>query len=138
MADSLLGPAPVLTEDNHEFWEAANEGRLVTQRCRNCGRLNHPPRPMCPRCHSLDHEAIDLAGQGTVYSFSILHYPQFPMFTYPVIAVLVDLDEGVRILSRLIDIEPAEVRIDMPVQVQFIPTQDDMMIPVFVRRDGAA
>jgi uncharacterized OB-fold protein len=135
IADSVLGPAPVLTEDNHEFWEAASEGRLVAQRCKGCGVLRHPPRPMCPECHSLDHEVIDLSGYGTVYSYSILHYPQFPMFTYPVVAVLVDLEEGVRILSSMVDTEPTDVSIGLPVQVRFVPTKDDMMIPVFVAQD---
>lgn len=124
-------PAPILTEDNHAYWEAAREGRLVTQRCGRCGRLRHPPRPMCPTCHAVEHEIVDLAGTGVVYSYSILHHPQNPAFTYPVIAVLVDLDEGIRIVSNLIDIEPSQVRIGLPVQVRFEPTRDDMAVPVF-------
>jgi uncharacterized OB-fold protein len=124
-------PAPILTEDNQAFWDAAREGRLVTQRCARCGRLQHPPRPMCPSCHGLEQEVLDLAGTGVVYSYSILHHPQHPSFDYPVIAALVDLDEGVRILSNLVDIPPEDVRIGLPVQVRFEPTGDDMAVPVF-------
>jgi uncharacterized protein len=131
-------PGPVLTEDNHEFWDAAREHRLVVQRCVGCGRLRHPPRPMCPICHSLDHEWTGLAGTGSVYSYSILHYPQLPVFTYPLIAALVTLDEGVRILSNLVDIEPEEVRIGMQVSVRFEPTRDGMAVPVFARTDTAS
>jgi hypothetical protein len=89
---------------------------------------------MCPSCHSLEQDVIDLAGTGVVYSYSILHHPQHPSFEYPVIAVLVELDEGVRILSNLVDILPDDVRIGMPVQVRFEPTRDDMAVPVFAPR----
>src|SRR5258707_3306634 len=112
-------PAPVLTEDNHFFWEAAREGRLVAQKCGGCGRLRHPPRPMCPQCHSLAVEIVDLAGTGAVYSYSLLHHPRHPDFDYPVVAVLVDLDEGVRMVSNLVDVEPHEVRTGMRVRVAF-------------------
>jgi hypothetical protein len=124
-------PAPILTEDNHTFWEAAREARLVGQRCGDCGRLRHPPRPMCPACHSLQRQVVDLAGTGVVYSYSILHHPQHPSFSYPIIAVLVDLDEGVRVLSNLVDAHASEVHIGMAVQVGFESTADDMAVPVF-------
>jgi uncharacterized OB-fold protein len=130
-ADPPGRPAPILTEDNHEFWDAAREGRLVAQQCRRCGRLRHPPRPMCPNCQALDHDIVDLAGTGVVYSYSLLHYPQHPAFTYPVVAVLVDLDEGIRIVSNLVGVEPHDVQIGMPVRARFAPTQGDMAVPVF-------
>jgi uncharacterized OB-fold protein len=124
-------PSPILTEDNHEFWDAADAGRLVAQRCAGCGRLRHPPRPMCPHCHSLDYEVIDLAGTGTVYSYSILHYPQVPVFDYPVVAVIIELDEGVRMVSNLEGVSPEDVRIDMRVAVRYVPTRDGVAVPVF-------
>jgi uncharacterized OB-fold protein len=130
-------PAPILTEDNHSFWEAAREARLVAQRCQDCGQLRHPPRPMCPACHSLQSQVVDLAGTGVVYSYSILHHPQHPSFSYPVTAVLVDLDEGVRILSNLVGAEPGGPHIGMAVEVTYEQTADDMAVPVFRPRDGA-
>ena len=102
-------PAPILTDDNAAFWDAARDHRLVAQRCASCGRLRHPPRPMCPHCRSLDVEVVELGGRGTVYSFSIIHYPPTPFFDYPVLAVLVDLDEGIRLVSNLVDVDPATV-----------------------------
>jgi hypothetical protein len=86
---------------------------------------------MCPTCHAVEYDIVDLAGTGVVYSYSILHHPQNPAFDYPVVAVLVDLDEGVRIVSNLIGIEPAEVSIGLPVRVRFVPTRDEMAVPVF-------
>jgi uncharacterized protein len=124
-------PAPLLNDDNHVYWEAARNGRLVTQKCQRCDRLRHPPRPMCPVCHSLDFEYIDLSGDGAVYSFAILHHPQNPAFEYPVLAALIDLDEGVRILSNLVDIDPRDISIGMPVTVEFRPTRHDGAVPVF-------
>jgi uncharacterized protein len=127
-------PAPILTDDNHFFWDAARDGRLVGQQCHGCGRLRHPPRPMCPHCQSLDFEIVDLSGAGEVYSYTILHHPQNPAFEYPVIAALIDLDEGVRVLSNLIDIDPADIFIGMPVTVDFRPTRHDGAVPVFKPR----
>jgi uncharacterized OB-fold protein len=124
-------PAPIVTDDNAIFWEAARERRLVAQRCRDCGRLRHPPRPMCPECHSIQTESVELAGTGTVYSYTILHHPRHPAFSYPVIAALVDLDEGIRVVSNLVGVEPADVRIGAPVRVTFEATADDMAVPVF-------
>ncbi|MCU1452275.1 MAG: hypothetical protein JWN46_421 [Acidimicrobiales bacterium] len=124
-------PAPVVTEDSAVFWDAARAGRLVAQRCRSCGRLHHPPRPMCPACHSIELEAHELSGNGTVYSYALLHYPQNPAFTYPVVAALVDLDEGVRMLSNLVGVEPERVAIGMEVEVTFEPTKDDGVVPLF-------
>jgi uncharacterized OB-fold protein len=86
---------------------------------------------MCPNCHAVEYDIVDLAGTGVVYSYSILHHPQNPAFDYPVVAVLVDLDEGVRVVSNLVDIEPSEVSIGLPVRVRFEPTRADMAVPVF-------
>jgi uncharacterized protein len=127
----MTRPSPVITDDNRGFWEAAGAHRLVAQRCRRCERFRHPPRPMCPFCHSLELDWVDLAGTGVVYSYALIHYPRHPAFTYPVIAVLVDLDEGTRLVSNLVGIEPADVRIGMRVRVTFEATADDLAVPVF-------
>ena len=134
-AGEVSRPAPLLNDDNHAFWGAARQGRLVTQKCQRCGQLRHPPRPMCPVCHSLDFEFIDLSGQGVVYSYAILHHPQNPAFEYPVLAALVDLDEGVRVLSNLVDVDPRDISIGMSVTVDFRPTRHDGAVPVFKPRE---
>jgi uncharacterized OB-fold protein len=121
----------VLTEDNQTFWEAAARHRLVVQRCTGCGRLLHPPRPMCPHCHSTELEVVDVEGTGTLYSYALLHHPQHPAFDYPVVAALVELTEGPRLLSNLVNCEPDDIKIGMPVQVTFVPTADEMAVPVF-------
>ena len=130
-ADARTRPSPTVTDDSAVFWDAAAEGRLVAQRCAECGELRHPPRPMCPACSSLEVEVAELSGQGTLYSYAILHHPQHPAFDYPVIGVLVDLDEGVRLLSNLAGVSKDDVHIGMRVEVEFTPTEDGPLIPVF-------
>ena len=86
---------------------------------------------MCPHCRSLQIEVVELSGRGTVYSYAILHHPQNPAFDYPVLAVLVDLEEGIRVLSNITDVEPREIAIGMPVEAFFAPTAHDMAVPQF-------
>jgi uncharacterized OB-fold protein len=124
-------PPPIVTDDSAVFWDGAADGRLVAQRCGECGRLRHPPRPMCPYCNSLNVDVETLSGRGRVYSYAVLHHPQHPAFDYPVLAVLVDLDEGVRIVSNLTDTAPGDVRIGMPVEAHFVPTAEGAAVPVF-------
>ncbi len=66
-----------------------------------------------------------------VYSYSILHHPQNPAFEYPVLAALIDLDEGVRVLSNLVEVDPCDIAIGMAVTVEFRPTRHDGAVPVF-------
>jgi uncharacterized protein len=128
---SVTRPDPLVTEDSEVFWAAADDCRLVAQRCSACGALRHPPRPMCPHCHSLDFEPQALSGRGTVYSFAVLHHPQNPDFEYPVLAALIDLEEGVRLMSNLRGLDPSEIRIGMPVLVGYVPTVGGHQVPVF-------
>lgn len=139
-APSSARPAPIVTDDSAVFWDAATDGRLVSQRCASCHALRHPPRPMCPHCRSLEIEVVDLAGTGTVYSNAILHHPQNPAFAYPVLAALVDLDEGVRIVTNLTDVAKDDIRVGMRVVVHFVEVAGGARIPVFRPADptGAA
>ena len=86
---------------------------------------------MCGHCQSLEIEVVPLSGSGTLYSYAVLHHPQHPAFDYPVLAALVDLDEGIRLLSELADVEPSDIAIGMPLTAGFAPTVDGMAVPVF-------
>lgn len=136
-AQNARRPQPIVTDDSAVFWEAVAEQRLVAQRCAECGRLRHPPRPMCPHCHSLSIEVVELSGLGTLYSYSVLHHPQHPAFDYPVLAALVDLDEGVRLVSNLAGLEPDAIRIGMPLEVDFEAQDGGTYLPVFRPRADA-
>lgn len=127
----------MVTDDSAVFWDAAAEQRLVAQQCAGCGTLHHPPRPMCPHCRSLEFQAAPLSGRGTLYSYAVLHHPRNPAFDYPVLAALVDLDEGIRVVSNLVDVEPADVEIGMRLEATFAPAADDRWVPVFRPAGGA-
>jgi uncharacterized protein len=86
---------------------------------------------MCPHCHSLDFAAQELSGRGTLYSYAVLHHPQNPLFEYPVLAALIDLDEGVRLMSNLRGVGPADIHIGMQVQVGYAATSGGHRVPVF-------
>jgi hypothetical protein len=124
-------PAPRPTIDSAVYWEAVARHELVAQRCDGCNRLRHPPRPMCPHCHGVTWHAQQLAGTGTLYSYAVLHHPRSPQFEHPILAALVDLDEGVRVVSELVDVAPSDIRIGMRVTVDFEPTAGDAAVPVF-------
>ena len=124
--------APSMTADTQFFWDGAKHGRLLIQRCAACATLRHPPRPMCPRCHSLEWEVIDASGRGTVYSFVMPHHPPLPFFDDRYIVALVELEEGVRLVSNLMDVTPDDASIGMPVQVRFDAFDGDVVLPVFV------
>jgi hypothetical protein len=86
---------------------------------------------MCPYCRSLEWSEQRLVGAGSLYSHAVLHHPRSPLFAYPVLAALVDLDEGVRIVTNLVDIEPNDIRIGMRLVVAFERTSDGGTVPVF-------
>ena len=131
-------PRPAIIRDNAFFWEGVDRGELLIQKCSSCGRLRHPPGPMCPACRSLEWDTVVASGRGTVYSHVQPHYPQVPSFEYPYTVALVELEEGTRLISNLIGIEPADVQVGMPVQVEFVPVDDELTLPLFKPTNGAA
>lgn len=130
--DTEVGrPAPVVSADNQFFWEGVSRGELRIQRCAGCGRLRHPPRPMCPRCQSLDWSYVVSAGRGRVYSFVTHYRPTIPGFESPFVVALVQLDEGTRLITNLLDCEPGDVRIGTAVEVTFVSYADGVQLPQF-------
>ena len=115
-------PRPALNRDNAFWFEAAREHRLVIQRCSACGVLRHPPGPMCPRCNALDPTHVVASGLGEVYSYVVHHHPQVPGKRTPFVIALVELEEGVRMLGELHDVDPEQVKIGLPVRVRFVPS----------------
>ncbi|MBP6104895.1 MAG: bifunctional MaoC family dehydratase N-terminal/OB-fold nucleic acid binding domain-containing protein [Steroidobacteraceae bacterium] len=133
-AKQLPHPRPAITRDSAFFWEGLNQRKLLVRKCGECERLHHPPGPMCPECQSLEWTALQCSGRGKIHSFVVVHQPQIPGFKYPLPVALVDLEEGVRVVANLLDIQPGEVRIDMPVEVQFVEVEKDFVIPAFRER----
>ena len=97
-------PDPVYTADAAFFWEGVARGELLGQRCADCSRLVHPPRPMCPSCHSLKRETVRLSGRGKVYSWVIPRHPAPLGFAESPIVALIELEEGIRLVSNVIEV----------------------------------
>jgi len=122
---------PPLGHDNQWWWEGIAAGELRIQRCKDCGTLRHPPRPMCGRCQSLAWDWIVSKGAGTVHSYVILHHPPVPGYEYPLPVALVDLDEGTRLVANVADCAPSEIRIGMRVQARIEPVDEELKLPFF-------
>ncbi len=129
--------APSVTQDTAFFWDGVREHRLLIQRCASCGTLRHPPRPMCGQCRSVEWDTVTASGRGEVFSFVMPHHPPFPWFEYPYIVALVELEEGVRLVSNLVGCTPDEVEIGMPVRLEFEHHDDDVVLPVFRLAPGS-
>lgn len=114
------------------FWAAAKDRRLVAPKCGTCGTFRLPPTPYCPECQSTDVDWTELSGRAEVYSFAVVHgFPGLPEVTLvPVVAELPDAP-GARLVSNVIDIDPAEVEIGMQLEVDFHPISDGWLLPVF-------
>ena len=121
--------------DSAFFWEGVEQGELRIQRCGSCARLRHPPRPMYPRCRSLEWDYLVSGGRGRVHSYVVHHHPPVPGREVPFVVALVELDEGTRIVGDVLDLDPAAARIDMPVEACFV-SQGDRMLPQWRPRRG--
>jgi uncharacterized protein len=124
-------PRPALTQDNAFWFEGARERKLLIQRCASCGKLRHPPRPMCGECRSLEWDTVEASGRGTVYSYVVNHHPQLPAFDYPLAVGLVELEEGTRLVANVVGVEPADVHVGMPVEVEFVDHDPELTLPAF-------
>jgi uncharacterized OB-fold protein len=82
-------------------------------------------------CRSFEWDTLTASGRGTIYSFVVNHYPQVPAFDYPLVVVLVELEEGTRLVANVAGITPEEVAIGMPVVCDFEAFDDDLTLPVF-------
>lgn len=114
-------PAPAVTVESQPFWEAAREGRFLIKRCSACRKAHWYPRAICPFCASSDTVWEESAGAGEVYTFSIMRRSP----TGPYAIGYVTLDEGPRVLTNFVDVDPDALRIGMRVKVRFEPTDGD-------------
>ncbi len=123
---------PPMAHDNGWWWEAVREQDcLPIQRCKGCGKLRHPPRPMCDACGSQDWDFVRASGRATVHTFTVIHYPQFPGYEYPIVSIIVDLEEGERMVSTLVDCRPEDCKVGMPVELTIHEDEDGFKIPFF-------
>lgn len=127
--------------DSAAFWEACQRRELRLQRCSRCGTYIHFPAPRCYACLSTEITWEAVSGNGTVYTFTVVHHAISPEFKervpYVVAWIELEVQPGLRILSNVVGCEPEDVKIGMPVRVTFAERSPGFLVPVFVpRADG--
>jgi len=119
-------PAPPLNPEIKAFFDAASEGRLLIKRCAACGQLHHYPRALCPFCSSDRTEWIAASGRGRIYSYSVMR--RVPV---PYAIAYVTLEEGVTMMTNIVDCDLDALRIGQAVRVVFKPTEGGPPVPMF-------
>lgn len=119
-------PAPRVLPESLPFWQAADEGRYLVKKCNSCGQVHHYPRDICPFCLSADTVWQDSPGTGVVYSFSTMGKDD-AAYTL----AYVTLDEGVTVMTNLVDCDPSQVVIGQKVRVVFASTEGGHAVPMF-------
>ncbi len=132
-----LKPIPVTQPWTTEFWKAAKDGKLMVQHCRACGANIFFPKKVCPECWSDDLGWIQSCGRAKVYTYSVMMDMVEPKFMgdLPYVLAMVDLEEGIRMTTRIVNCNPQDIAIDMPVAVVFEDISPEFALPVFQPAD---
>jgi len=137
--DFTKKPLPSITDIDREFWDGVNNNKLVVQKCLDCNTLQFFPRPVCVHCFGEKLGWQEVKGTGKVYSFTIVTVPRSPAFRKqveqtgaPIIFAAIDLDEGIRMMSQIVDCKPGDVQIGSKVKAIFEQVEGtDFKVPKF-------
>jgi uncharacterized OB-fold protein len=125
-------PLPRLTPESDFYWTGGAAGELRILRCESCRRYAHPPTPLCRQCGSdrLAPEAV--SGRGSVWTFTVSHQQLLPSLSTPYVVAVVELEEqaDLHVTTRLIDVDPDDVAVGIPVEVRF-EQHDNIYLPLF-------
>ena len=126
-------PLPRPDDASQQYWQGCRDGELRMQRCTPCGHLRFPPRPMCPRCQSFECGWVPVSGRGTVYSWVVAHPPLLPAFVdlAPLVVLLVELEEGTRIVANLAGCRAEDLHIGMKVECRVENADETVKLPFF-------
>lgn len=124
---------PALTPDSKTYWEGCKRHELLIQRCKECGKYRFEPRIICPNCTSMDTEWTKAGGKGKVWSFGVCHQLYDPAWKedIPYVIGVIELEEGVKMVSNIIDCKPEDVKIGMKVEVIFEDVTEEITLPKF-------
>ncbi len=124
---------PTIEEETKVYWDGAREGNLLLAQCNACGKPHHYPRPICPFCWSDDVVQIQASGRATLYTYSTVFMNDLPPFgeRLPYVAAMVDLEEGPRLATNMIECDPADLEVGMAVELVFLPLTEEISAPFF-------
>ena len=128
---TLPAPPPVINVETKPFWDATSEGRLVLPRCNDCATVIWYPRLFCPECNSFDVSWFEASGRGTIYSFAVNRRGQGDYRDLTYVLAYVELEEGPRVLTNIVDCDVEQVAVGQAVQVVFHPTSNGAALPRF-------
>ena len=130
---AVAKPLPQISAEMAPFFAAAKRHELVVQRCRGCGLHRFPARDQCSSCLSRESDWVPSAGRGTVFSFAVMHQVYHPGFAddVPYAVVVIELAEGARLISNLVDCPVQDVRVGMPVEVVFDDVTPEVTLAKF-------
>jgi uncharacterized protein len=130
---TLPKPLPVLTEESRTFWEGCLQGKLLLQYCSECHHYQFYPRMYCMQCNSGTLSWVEAQGHGVIYSYTIIYQNKSPEFVHetPYNVAIVQLEEGPRLLSNIVDIEASQLQVDLAVTVVFDQVTATMALPRF-------
>lgn len=131
--DAMKKPLPIPDADTAALWKGLKEGKLLLQHCLDCGNVQYYQQAMCRRCGAERLEHRPASGRGRVHSFSVVHRAPGPAFKrdVPYAVLLVELDEGPRMISSLVGADPASVTFDMPVELVCEKSTEEITLPRF-------
>ena len=126
-------PLPTISGDTRPFWEACQREELFIQRCNGCGEYQFYPRGICANCWTNHIAWVKASGRGTVWSFTVTYQNRTTGFAdeIPYVLALVELEEGVKMFTNIIECATAGVKIGMPVEVTFVRASEQISIPYF-------
>ena len=132
--EAYLKPVPDPSHESKPYWDGLRDGRLLLQKCAQCGKIRHYPRPICDVCYSFEVKWIEASCLGTVHSWTVTHHAFNPGFKLdlPYILVTIDLDEGVRMQAPLRGARETDVRLGLPVGIIFEQAKPDLVTPACV------
>lgn len=131
-AEAILPLSPEITAANRGYWEGTKKGELRLLTCGHCGTQRFPESPVCPTCLSDEASWKAVSGRGRLWSWIAMHQKAFASYLdqIPYLVAFIELDEGHFMISTLVD-PPANLRCDLPVQVEFLDLDDQRSAPVF-------
>lgn len=125
-------PQPLIDSDSQIYWEGLTQGELRIQRCDNCSRHVFYPRAICPHCYSDRLSWITASGKGTIYSYTVAHQAFGPYADeVPFVVAIVELEEGVRMMTRIVGAAHEQVSIGAAVHVTFTTIGEGVTLPYF-------
>ncbi len=129
--DDVRKPMPKPTPWSQPFWTAAKEHRFVLKRCTACGKFQHPPYLYCPHCMSEEAEWVEAAGRARLYGWTVNEFAvPFPFWDdLPYVTAIVDLEEGVRMISNIVECDPNELKNGMELEVVFDDVSPEFTLP---------